>query len=166
MPQNSVNALPLCTRTLHRHRAVASLTVPGGQEFHFLHFFLKFRSIFPQTLLIFFILALRVGELPTREGPGYATAQTLRRLHAAIDPRWHRTKGPFILHRNCVAVPICRLLSAASHRSITAFQVKMNLIFMRHRNAVTLQFMCSRVQYCTGCSTATQRNCGVVWTDL
>ena len=55
-------------------RAVASLTVPGGQEFHFPHFFLKFRSIFPQTLLIFFlILALRVGKSPTREGPGYAT---------------------------------------------------------------------------------------------
>ena len=55
-------------------RAVASLTVPGGQEFHFPHFFLKFQSIFPQTLLIFFlILALRVGDSPTREGPGYAT---------------------------------------------------------------------------------------------
>ena len=55
-------------------RAVTSLTVPGGQEFHFPHFFLKFQSIFPQTLLIFFlILALRVGESPTREGPGYAT---------------------------------------------------------------------------------------------
>ena len=50
-------------------RAVASLIVPGGQEFHFPYFFLKFRSnflIFPQTLLVFFlILALRVGELPT-----------------------------------------------------------------------------------------------------
>ena len=37
-------------------RAVASLAVPGGQEFHFPHFFLKFQStflIFPQTLLIF-----------------------------------------------------------------------------------------------------------------
>ena len=60
------------------NRAVASLTVPGGQEFHFPHFFLKFQSIFhifPQTLPIFFlILALRVGESPTREGPGYATA--------------------------------------------------------------------------------------------
>ena len=57
-------------------RAVASLTVPGGQEFHFPHFFLKFLSIFPQTLLIFFlILALRVGESPTREGPGYATKE-------------------------------------------------------------------------------------------
>ena len=58
------------------YRAVASLTVPGGREFHFLHFFLKFRSIllsFPQTLHGFFlILALRVGE-STREGPGYAT---------------------------------------------------------------------------------------------
>ena len=55
-------------------RAVASLTVPGGQEFHFPHFFLIFRSIFPQTLLTFFLtLALRVGESPNREGPGYAT---------------------------------------------------------------------------------------------
>ena len=58
-------------------RAVASLTVPGGQEFHFPNFFLKFWSIFlifPQTLFIFFlILAFRVGESPTREGPGYAS---------------------------------------------------------------------------------------------
>ena len=58
-------------------RAVASLTVPGGQEFHFPHFFLKFLLIFlifPQTLLIFFlILALRVGDSPTQKGPGYAT---------------------------------------------------------------------------------------------
>ena len=54
-------------------RVVASLTVPDGQEFHFLHFFLKFWSIFPQTLLIFFlILTLRVGT--TGEGPGYTTA--------------------------------------------------------------------------------------------
>ena len=58
-------------------RAVASITVPGGQEFHFPHFFLKFWLIFltfPQNFLIFFlILALRVGNSPTREGPGYAT---------------------------------------------------------------------------------------------
>ena len=51
------------------NRAVASLTVPGGQEFHFPHFLLKFQSIFlifPQTLLIFFLtLALRVGEYAT-----------------------------------------------------------------------------------------------------
>ena len=57
---------------------VVSLTVPGGQEFHFPHFFLKFQSIFlifPQTSLIFFlILALRVGDSPTRKDPGYATA--------------------------------------------------------------------------------------------
>ena len=59
------------------YSAVASLTIPGGQEFHFSHFSLKFRSIFlifPQTLLILFLmLALRVGESPTREGPGYVT---------------------------------------------------------------------------------------------
>ena len=54
-------------------RAIASLTVPGGQDFHFPHFPLKFQSIFPQTLLIFFlILALRVGELPTWPS-GWAT---------------------------------------------------------------------------------------------
>ena len=68
----------MINRCGHLCRAVASLTVPGGQEFYFPHFFLKFRSIFlifPQTLLIFFlILAIRVGESPTREGPGYATA--------------------------------------------------------------------------------------------
>ena len=66
-------------------RAVASLTVLGGQErgqeFHFPHFFLKFWTsflIFPQTLLIFFlILVHRVGESPTREGPGYATVEGL-----------------------------------------------------------------------------------------
>ena len=64
-------------------------------------------------------------------------------------------KDPFILHRNCVAVPIhaiYRLLSAASHRGITAFQVKMSLTFMRHSNAVTLQFLCRKVQ----CGNATQ----------
>ena len=58
------------------NRIVASLTVPGSQEFHFLHFFLKFWSIFlifPQILLIFFlILTLRVGESAIQEGPGYA----------------------------------------------------------------------------------------------
>ena len=58
-------------------RGVASLTVSGGQEFHSPYFFLKFWSIFrkfPQTLFTFFlILVLRVGDSPTREGPGYAT---------------------------------------------------------------------------------------------
>ena len=42
--------------SLHDCRAVASLTVPGGQEFHFPHFFLKSRLsflIFPQTFTHF-----------------------------------------------------------------------------------------------------------------
>ena len=39
-----------------------------------------------------------------------------------------------------------QLLSAASHRSITAFQVKMNWTFMQQRSAVTLQFLCRTVQ--------------------
>ena len=69
------------THTGHTHRAVANLTVPGGQEFHFPNFFpqisINFLT-FPQTFLIFFlILALRVGESPTREGPGYATAYSV-----------------------------------------------------------------------------------------
>ena len=62
------------------------------------------------------------------------------------------SKGPFILHRNCVALPIYRLLSATSHRSFTAFQVETNWTFMWHRNAVTLQFLCRKVQ----CGNATQ----------
>ena len=66
-----------CLLAFFVFRVVASLTGPGGQEFHFPYFFLKFWSIFlifPQTVLIFFlILTLRVGDSPTWEGPGYAT---------------------------------------------------------------------------------------------
>ena len=65
--------------------------------------------------------------------------------------------GPFVLHRNCVAVPIYRLLSATGHRSFTAFQVKMNITFMQHSNAVTLQFLCRRVQR----GNATQLRCSM-----
>ena len=68
--------------------------------------------------------------------------------------------GPFILQRNCVAVPIYWLLSAVSHRSFTTFQVKMNLTSMWHRNAEHRNF-CA-----VGCSAATQPNCGVIWTEL
>ena len=67
------------------------------------------------------------------------------------------SKGPFILHRNCVAVAIYRFLSAAGHRSFTAFQVKMNLTFMRHCSAVPSQFLCRRVQ----CGNATQLRCSM-----
>ena len=42
-----------------------------------------------------------------------------------------KRKGPFILHPNCIVVP------NASYHSFSAFQVKMNCTFMRHRNAVT-----------------------------
>ena len=66
------------------------------------------------------------------------------------------SKGLFILYHNCVAVLIYWLLSAASHHSITAFQVKMNLTFMRHSNPVALQFLCSRVQW--GNATQLQRS--------
>ena len=57
------------------NRAVASLTVQGGQEFHFPHFFLKFQSIclLFLKLIFFLILALRMGDF--REGPVYATDQ-------------------------------------------------------------------------------------------
>ena len=63
----------------------------------------------------------------------------------------------FKVHSNCVAVPIYWFLSAASHRSIIAFQVKMNLTFMRHGNAVTLQFLCRTVQ----CDNAMQLWCSM-----
>ena len=55
------------------------------------------------------------------------------------------SQGSLTLHPNCITVPIYRLFSAASHRSIATFQVKMYLTFLRHRNAVTSQFLCSRV---------------------
>ena len=64
-------------------------------------------------------------------------------------------KGPFILTFQCIAMLINRLLAAESHCSITAFQVKMNLIFMRHYSEVTLQFLCRRVQ----CGNAMQLLC-------
>ena len=55
-----------------------------------------------------------------------------------------------------LAVPIYRLFSAASHRSFTAFQVKMNLTFMRHSSAA-LQFLCRTVR----CGNATQLRCSM-----
>ena len=60
-------------------QGVASLTVPGGQEFPFLHF----PSNFDQVFLFFLKLFLFSSSLwlsgwasrpPGREGPGYATA--------------------------------------------------------------------------------------------
>ena len=58
-------------------RAVASLTVPGGQEFHFPQFFLKFWSFFSYLSSNFTYFLPHFGppggESPTREGPGYAT---------------------------------------------------------------------------------------------
>ena len=101
MSENKAFSLRLCERKIRkvtndfenvrktylidsvRIRSIANLTVPGGQEFHFPHCLLKFRSIFlifPQTLFIFFlILVLRVGESPTREGSGYATGSNASR---------------------------------------------------------------------------------------
>ena len=60
------------------HRAIASLTVPGGQEFHFPHFVLKFRSIFlilPQTYLLFFLIGPPSGRVAHQGSPWYATAR-------------------------------------------------------------------------------------------
>ena len=73
-------------------RAVASLTVPGGQEFNFFHFPPQISIIFSQTFLIFFlILALRVGDMPAREGPGYATGFPLQTslVYLLIDTFWY-----------------------------------------------------------------------------
>ena len=47
---------------------------PGWARVPLSSHFDQFLKYFPQTFLIFFlILALRVGDSPTREGPGYAT---------------------------------------------------------------------------------------------
>ena len=66
-----------CSRNI-TSRAVASLTVPGGQEFHFPHFssnFDQFLLFFPHTLRIFFlILVLRVGA---SRSPGKTLAKPL-----------------------------------------------------------------------------------------
>ena len=63
-------------------RAVASLSLPGGQDRMISSIFPHFpvaSLIFPQFLFIFFlILVFRVGSSPTREGPGYATVRALR----------------------------------------------------------------------------------------
>ena len=57
------------------YRTVASLSPPGGQDRSISSIcphFPVFSRIFPQ--IFFLILVFRVGDLPTREGPGYATA--------------------------------------------------------------------------------------------
>ena len=53
---------------------VANLSLPGGQDKMISSIFPHFpvaSLIFPQVF--FLILVFRVGGLPTREGPGYAT---------------------------------------------------------------------------------------------
>ena len=76
-----------------------------------------------------------------------------------LAPKWQR-QGPFILvvvvvHGNCVArLILYQLLSAASHRSITAFQDKTNLTFLGQPSAVTSAITIS-VQECA----VTQHNC-------
>ena len=79
-------------------------------------------------------------------------------------PLFRYIKGPFILHCNCVAVRMYQLLIfAASHCSITTFQVTVNLTFMRHHSAVT-SHECAVQQR----NVVLQCNCScsVVWTDL
>ena len=62
-----------------RTRAVASLSLPGGQDTNMSSILPHFpvgSPIFPQFFFIFFlILVFCVGGSPTREGPGYATGQ-------------------------------------------------------------------------------------------
>ena len=57
-------------------RAVASLSIPSGQDKNISSIFPHFpvvSLIFPQIFFIFFlILVFRVGDSPTWEGPGYA----------------------------------------------------------------------------------------------
>ena len=68
---------------------------------------------------------------------------------AIMPSRMEVSKGSFILHRNCVAVPMYRLLSAASHRNFNAFQVKITFTTPQCNN---IAILCSRGQ----CSNATQ----------
>ena len=79
LSQNIMNIVLLNLR-----RAVASLTVPGGQELHFPNYFLKFRSIFlifRQTLPIFFLLGWGTRPLAhPGEGSCYATESVMQKL--------------------------------------------------------------------------------------
>ena len=65
---------------------------------------------------------------------------------ATIYKQIHLAKGPFILHPNCVAVPMIDYFLPQVTAESPYFKFKMNLTFMRHRNAVISQFLCSRVQ--------------------
>ena len=65
----------------HLFRAVDSLKVLGGQDFHFPDSVLNFQSIFiifPQTYFIFFLIwVLWVGKSTTWKGSGYITVFVL-----------------------------------------------------------------------------------------
>ena len=118
-------------------RAVASLTVPDGQEFHFPHSFLKFRSIFlilPQTFLIFFlILVLRVGDSPTRKGPGYATVLD----HLLSPPRYFNSLIMPYIHFLCTGIAcICDIYVLYAY---TAIQ---KLTILEHKNGPVLFGSC------------------------
>ena len=69
-------------------RAVASLSLPGGQDRMVSSIFPHFpvaSLIFPQFFFIFFlILVFRVGGSPTREGPGYATGAISDKVFASL----------------------------------------------------------------------------------
>ena len=52
----------------------------------------------------------------------------------------HKANVKVHSYNTSIALPIYQLLSAASHRSITAFQIKTNLTFMWYRNPVHRNF--------------------------
>ena len=74
---------------------------------HFCQFLAKFAYLLPMP-------GYRVYMI-------YEARQVTRKHFHQICQKKCNFKGLFIAHRNCVAVPIYRLLTAASHRSITAF---------------------------------------------
>ena len=69
---------------------VARVLVSGGQKKNISSIFPRislFLKVFPQFLFIFFrILVVRVGSLPTREGPGYASGSNSTKDAANIIP--------------------------------------------------------------------------------
>ena len=58
-------------------RAVASLTVPGGQEFHFTHFFPSNFDQFFSFFLEIYLFSSSFWPLPTWESPDYAIASNV-----------------------------------------------------------------------------------------
>ena len=97
--------MPVVVVSLQGHSQPHS---PGWARVPLSSFFLKFLSIiiFPQIFVL--ILALRVGDSPTQEGPGYATVSLTQQtmsccmLHLFLTNVYHLRVHVSMQYRGCV----------------------------------------------------------------